>query len=74
MNQQTLMAALCAYPAPKASDELLWQLLNQAWRNEKSVSHRNVRGRSDDVPCARSMMSMKTEKMLMITRRSWAMQ
>jgi hypothetical protein len=72
MNQQTLMAALCAYPAPKASDELLWQVLNQAWRNAAPVSQ--VRERSEDESSAQSMMSMKTEKMLLITRRSWAMQ
>jgi hypothetical protein len=73
MNQQTLMAALSAYPSPKASDELLWQMLNQAWRNEEPARHRNVReGADDDVSCTQSLMSGKIEKMLLTTRQFWA--
>ncbi len=73
MNQQTLMAALSAYPSPKASDELLWQMLNQAWRNEAPVCHRNAReGSDDDLSCTQSLMSGKIEKMLSVTRHSWA--
>ncbi len=65
MNQQTLMASLSAYPAPKASDEFLWRQLSQAWLNEKTARH-------DEESCIQSLMSQKIEKMLSVTRYSWA--
>jgi hypothetical protein len=73
MNQQTLMAVLSAYPAPKASDELLWRELTKAWRNEASARSRKVREISDDdEPCAQSPMTRNLEKILSTTRSYWA--
>jgi len=73
MNQQTLMAVLSAYPAPKASDEFLWQELRQAWLNEGPAHHRIVRERLDDEEfCAQSAMTRNIEKILATTRCSWA--
>ncbi len=66
MNQQPLMAVLSAYPAPKASDELLWQELKRAWRNDKA--EREISG--DDA--AQALMSGRIEKILLTTRLSWA--
>ena len=68
MNQQTLMTALSAYPAPKASDELLWRELTQAWRSEAFA-----RSTSDDEGlCTQSPMSRNLEKILSTTRSCWA--
>lgn len=73
MNQQTLMTVLRAYPAPKASDELLWRELTQAWRNEAHARSRKVREISDDEePCAQSPMTGNLEKILSTTRSNWA--
>lgn len=73
MNQQTLMAVLSAYPAPKASDELLWRELTKAWRNEASARSRKAREISDDdEPHAQSPMSRNLEKILSTTRSYWA--
>lgn len=73
MNQQTLMAVPRAYPAPKASDELLWQEPGQAWLNDEPAHYRNVQGRADDDElCAPSLMHKNIEKMLSTTRFSWA--
>jgi hypothetical protein len=73
MNQQTLMAVLRAYPAPKASDELLWRELTKAWRNEASARSRKVREISDDdEPRAQSPMTRNLEKILSTTRSYWA--
>ena len=72
MNQQTLMKALSAYPAPKASDEFLWLHLSQAWQDEEAAPRGNVQELSDDdVSYAVSLMHMNTEKMLSITKFSW---
>ncbi len=68
MNQQSLMAVLSAYPAPKASDELLWQELKRAWRNDKAEQPREISG--DDA--AEALMSRRIEKILLTTRLSWA--
>lgn len=73
MNQQTLMAVLGAYPAPKASDELLWRELTQAWRNEASARSRRVQETPDDEePRVQSPMSRNLEKILSTTRSCWA--
>ncbi len=73
MNQQTLMAVLRAYPAPKASDELLWRELTQAWRKEASARSRKVLEISDDEEaCAQSPMTGNLEKILSTTRAYWA--
>lgn len=68
MNQQSLMAVLSAYPAPKVSDELLWQELKRAWRNDKAEQHREISG--DDA--TQALMSGRIEKILLTTRLSWA--
>ncbi len=68
MNQQSLMAVLSAYPAPKASDELLWQEMKRAWRNDKAEQCREICG--DDA--AQALMAGRIEKILLTTRLSWA--
>lgn len=73
MNQQTLMAVLSAYPAPKASDELLWRELTKAWRNEAFAHSRKVEETSDDEEVrAPSPMIRNLEKILSATRSCWA--
>ena len=73
MNQKNLMAVLRAYPAPKASDELLWRELTQAWRNEASARRRKVREISnDEKACAQFPMTRNLEKILSTTRAHWA--
>ncbi len=72
MNQQPLMAVLSVYPAPKASDELMWQELRRAW-GEENGDARKGEGASDvDAMDARSRMSQRIEKVLLTTRLSWS--
>lgn len=71
MNQQTLMAVLGAYPAAKASDEL-WRELAQARRDEAHARGRKAGETDDEETCAQSPMSRNLEKILSITRSSWA--
>jgi hypothetical protein len=71
MNQQSLMAALSVYPAPKASDELMWQELRRAWREEGGDDRKE--GASDvDATDAQCGMAQRIEKVLLITRLSWS--
>lgn len=73
MNQQTLMAALSAYPAPKASDELLWRILTQVWLDAEPEQQTDVEQRPDgEGPCAQSVMAKNLEKILSTTRSSWS--
>ncbi len=73
MNQQTLMASFSAYPAPKASDVLLWQVLSRTWPNEEPVQHGNIQeSLDDDMTRTQSVMTARLEKILLTTRHSWA--
>ena len=72
MNQQTLMAVLGAYPAPKASDELLCRELTQAWRKGASACSRKVGEESGAEDRAPSAMAGNLEKILATTRSCWA--
>ncbi len=72
MNQQSLMAVLSAYPAPKASDELMWQELRRAWNEDRDDDQKAQAISDDEAADARSLMSQRIEKILLTTRLSWS--
>ncbi len=72
MNQQSLMAVLSSYPAPKASDELMWQELCRAWGKEGGDDRKAQDVSGIDAMDAQSRMSQRIEKVLLTTRLSWS--
>ncbi len=72
MNQQSLMAVLSVYPAPKASDELMWQELRRAWREEDGSGRKAQEISDGDATDVQSRMSQRIEKVLLTTRLSWS--
>jgi len=66
MNQQTLIAVQRAYPVLMPTDNL-------ARLDEASLFQRHTREMSDgEEVCARAAMAKNLEKILSITRLSWA--
>jgi hypothetical protein len=66
------MAVLSVYPAPKASDELMWQELRRAWREEDGNDRKAQEISDDDATDVQSRMSQRIEKVLLTTRLSWS--